>query len=392
MEDTLIIGAARTPIGSFLGELNRVPAYELGSIVIKAAIERSGIQCGQINEVLMGCVLSSGQGQAPARRAAIGAGISNNVGAITLNKVCGSGMRTVMLADSMIKAGHADIIVAGGMESMSMTPYALPSMRTGMRIGSSTVLDLMVHDGLWDPYCDKHMGSLADLCSEKYRISRKEQDSFAKRSYERAIMATEKGFFKDEIVPVEIKGKKGQIRVVDEDEEPKRFNWEKMQKLPPSFNRKGTVTAGNASSINDGAAALVLISGRKAAKLGVKPLARIVGHSIFAHDPKWFTIASAYSMKMVLEKTRLNIDQIDLFEINEAFSVQILAVVKELGDIDWNKINIHGGAVALGHPIGCSGARILVTLIYAMIRQQAKFGLATLCIGGGESLAMIIER
>lgn len=394
MKETVIVGAARTPVGSFLGSLAGVRAVDLGGLAIKAAISRAGggLKGEMIDEVIMGCVLPAGLGQAPARQALMAAGLPTSAGAITVNKVCGSGMRTVMLGDSMIRSGDAEIIVAGGMESMSNAPYALPGARQGYRMGPQSVLDLMIHDGLWDPYQNKHMGSFADKCGQKYGISREEQDLFAKRSYERALAAIEQGHFREEIVPVEIPQKKGPPVVVAEDEEPKKFNWEKMQKLPPAFNKEGTVTAGNASSLNDGAAAVVLMSRDKARELGCKPMAAIVGHAVFAQDPEWFTTAPAFAMKKVLQKTGIKIDQIDLLEINEAFSVQVLAAAKEFGGLDWNKVNIHGGAAALGHPIGCSGARILVTLLYAMKKQSAKLGLASLCIGGGEATAMIVKR
>ncbi len=393
MKDTVIVGAARTPVGSFLGNLSTVPATSLGATAIKAALERAGgkLTPEMTNEVLMGCVLPAAQGQAPARQAAIHAGIPSSTGAVTVNKVCGSGMRTVMLADSMIRAGHAEIVVAGGMESMSLAPYALPGARTGLRMGPAKAVDTMVNDGLWDPYQDEHMGSFADLCAEKYEIGREEQDLFAKRSYERAIEATEKGYYKDEIVPVEIKSKKG-TATVEIDEEPQKYNWEKMQKLPPAFNKDGTVTAGNASSLNDGAAALVLMTPEKADELGCKPLAKIIDHSVFAQEPKWFTTAPAFAMKDLLEKTGMTPDSIDLWEINEAFSVQVLAAAKVFGGLDWDKVNINGGAASIGHPIGCSGARILVTLLYAMKRKQAGLGMASLCIGGGEATAMIVEN
>lgn len=393
MTETVIVGAARTPVGSFLGNLSTVPAPRLGAVAIKAAVERAGgkLTPDMIDEVIMGCVLPAAQGQAPARQAMIYAGLPTSVGAITVNKVCGSGMRTTMLADSMIRAGDAQVVVAGGMENMSLAPYALPGARTGLRMGPSPTVDLMVNDGLWDPYQDKHMGSFADMCGQKYEISREEQDLFAKRSYERALEAAEKGYYKDEIVPVEIEGKKGTV-VVDKDEEPQRFNWEKMQKLRAAFNKDGTVTAGNASSINDGAAAMVLMSREKAEELGCKPLASIVGHSVFAQEPEWFTTAPAFAMKKVLEKTGLSHDQIDLWEINEAFSVQVIAAAKEFGGLDWDKVNIHGGGASIGHPIGCSGARIIVTLIHALKRKDASLGMASLCIGGGEATAIIIKR
>jgi acetyl-CoA C-acetyltransferase len=394
MRETVIVGAARTPVGSFLGALSTVPAPRLGAIAIKAAIERAGgkLKPEMIDEVLMGCVLPAAQGQAPARQAMIYAGLPPSVGAVTLNKVCGSGMRTAMLADSMIRAGDADIVVAGGMESMSLAPYALPGARTGLRMGPGKAVDTMVHDGLWDPYQDKHMGSFADLCAQKYEVSREEQDLFAKRSYERAIEATAQGWYKDEIVPVEIPQKKGPPQLVEIDEEPQKFNWEKMQKLPPAFNKDGTVTAGNASSINDGGAAMVLMSRDKAQELGCKPMASIIAHAVFAQEPEWFTTAPAFAMKKVLKKAGLGKDQIDLWEINEAFSVQVIAAAKEFGGLDWDKVNINGGGASIGHPIGVSGARIIITLLYAMKRKQGKLGMASLCIGGGEATAMVLRN
>ncbi|HUT54809.1 MAG TPA: acetyl-CoA C-acetyltransferase [bacterium] len=394
MKETVVVGAARTPVGSFLGALGTVPAPRLGAIAIKAAVERAGgkLKPEMIDEVLMGCVLPAAQGQAPARQAMIYAGLPASVGAVTLNKVCGSGMRTAMLADSMIRAGDAEIVVAGGMESMSLAPYALPGARTGLRMGPSKTVDTMVNDGLWDPYQDKHMGSFADLCGRKYGISREEQDLFAKRSYERAIEATAKGYYQAEIVAVEIPQKKGAPQLVEIDEEPQKFNWEKMRKLPPAFNKDGTVTAGNASSLNDGAAAMVLMSRDKANELGIKPLASIIGHAVFAQEPEWFTTAPAFAMKKALKKAGLAKEQIDLWEINEAFSVQVIAAAKEFGGLDWDKVNVNGGGASIGHPIGCSGARILVTLIYALQRKQGKLGVASLCIGGGEGTAMIIRN
>lgn len=392
MTETVIVGAARTPVGSFLGKLSTVPATDLGAVAIKAAVERAGgkLTPDMIEEVIFGCVLPAAQGQAPARQALLKAGLPASTGAITINKVCGSGMRAVMLADSMIKSGDAEILVAGGMENMSLAPYALPGARAGLRMGPSTAVDTMVNDGLWDPYENKHMGSFADLCGEKYGIGREEQDQFAKRSYERAIEATEKGWYKDEIVPVEIKTKKG-TTVVDIDEEPQRYNWEKMQALKPAFNKDGAVTAGNASSINDGAAALVLMSREKAQELGCEIIASVVGHAVHAQEPAWFTTAPAFAMKKALEKTGLSADQMDLWEINEAFSVQVIAAGKEFGGLDYDKVNIHGGAASIGHPIGCSGARILVTLLYALKKTGGKMGMASLCIGGGEGTAAIVK-
>lgn len=390
MNQSVIVSAVRTPVGSFLGSLAPVPAPRLGATVIKEALSRAKVNPEQVDEVIMGCVLSGGLGQAPARQASIFAGLPWSVGTTTLNKVCGSGLKTVMLADSMIRAGDAEIIVAGGMESMSNAPYFLPGARTGYRMGDQKVIDLMIHDGLWDVYKNCHMGECADLLGKEWNISRKEQDEFAIRSYKRVLKATQEGKFKEEIVPVEIEQKTGKI-IVAEDEEPKRLKEDKVPSLKPAFTKDGTVTAANASSLNDGASAMVVMSQKKAEELGLKPLARIIGHAQSARESHWFTIAPVDAIKKVLAKTGYSLNKIDLFEINEAFSVQVIAAIREF-KLDPEKVNIKGGAVAIGHPIGCSGARILTTLIYAMKDQNAKTGLATLCIGGGEAVAMIVER
>jgi len=390
MNQSVIVSAVRTPVGSFLGSLAPVPAPRLGATVIKEALSRAKVNPEQVDEVIMGCVLSGGLGQAPARQASIFAGLPWSVGTTTLNKVCGSGLKTVMLADSMIRAGDAEIIVAGGMESMSNAPYFLPGARQGYRMGDQKVIDLMIHDGLWDVYKNCHMGECADLLGKEWNISRKEQDEFAIRSYKRVLKATQEGKFKEEIVPVEIEQKTGKI-IVAEDEEPKRLKEDKVPSLKPAFTKDGTVTAANASSLNDGASAMVVMSQKKAEELGLKPLARIIGHAQSARESHWFTIAPVDAIKKVLAKTGYSLNKIDLFEINEAFSVQVIAAIREF-KLDPEKVNIKGGAVAIGHPIGCSGARILTTLIYAMKDQNAKTGLATLCIGGGEAVAMIVER
>ncbi len=389
MTESVIVSAARTPVGVFQGTLAPVTAPKLGAIAIKAAIERAGVKGDDINEVLFGCVLTGGMGQAPARQAAIFAGLPWSVGATTIGKVCGSGLKAVMLADSMIRAGDAEIIVAGGMESMSNAPYALPGARDGYRMGDKKAVDLMIRDGLWDVYKDCHMGECADLCGKEYNISRQDQDKFAIRSYKRAQKAIADGKFKAEIVPVEFEQKGGKV-VVAEDENPKKLREEKVSSLKPAFTKEGTVTAANASSLNDGAAALVVMSDQKAKALGLKPLARIIGHDQSARESHWFTIAPVDAMKKVLNKTGYGIDKIDILEINEAFSVQVIAAIREF-KLDEEKVNVNGGAVALGHPIGCSGARILTTLLYALKDRKAKTGLATLCIGGGEAVAMIVE-
>jgi len=389
MSSSVIVSAARTPVGVFQGSLAPLSAVKLGAIAIKSAIERAGIKPEIINEVIMGCVLTGGIGQAPARQASVFAGIPWNIGATTINKVCGSGLKAVMLADAMIRSGDAEVVIAGGMESMSNAPYFLPGARQGYRMGDQKVIDLMIHDGLWDVYKNCHMGECADLLGKEWKISREDQDRYAIRSYKRAQQAIAEGRFKDEIVPVEIEDKKGKI-VVSEDENPRKLKEDKVPSLKPAFTKDGTVTAANASSLNDGAAAVVVMSESKAKELGIKPMARIIGHDQAARESHWFTLAPVDAMKKVLKKTGYSIDRIDLFEINEAFSVQVIAAIREF-KLDEEKVNVNGGAVAIGHPIGCSGARILTTLLYAMKARKAKTGLATLCIGGGEAVAMIVE-
>ena len=391
MGDNVIVSAARTPVGLFMGSLAAVTAPRLGAVAIKAAVERAGIKPEQVDEVIMGCVLSGGVGQAPARQAMVFAGLPWKVNALTINKVCGSGLKAVMLADAMIANGDAEIIVAGGMESMSNAPYALPGARQGLRMGDKELVDLMIHDGLWDVYKDCHMGECADLLGKEWSITRKEQDEFAVRSFKRALKAMAEGKFKEQIVPVEIPQKKGAPVVVSEDENPKKFKEEKVAELKPAFTKYGTVTAANASSLNDGAAAMVVMSAKKAKELKLKPLARIVGHSSAGKESHWFTVAPIEAMNILFKKTGYSLDKIDLFEINEAFSVQVIAAQKEF-KLDMDKVNVYGGAVAIGHPIGGSGARILTTLLYAMKDKNARTGLATLCIGGGEAAAMIVER
>ncbi|MFN3135289.1 MAG: thiolase family protein, partial [Candidatus Kryptonium sp.] len=344
-----------------------------------------------VDEVIMGCVLTAGVGQAPARQAAIFAGLPTKVECMTINKVCGSGLKSVMLATQAIKLGDADIIVAGGMESMSNAPYLLDRARFGYRMGHAQIIDSMIKDGLWDVYNDFHMGNAGELCAKECNISREEQDEFAVLSYKRALEAIEKGYFKNEIVPVPVPQPKGEPMIVSEDEEPKKVIFDKIPKLKPAFDPNGTITAANASKINDGAAALVLMSKEKANELGIKPLARIVAYTSAAKDPAWFTTAPVDAIEKVLRKANMKKEDIDLFEVNEAFAVVAIATAK-LGGIPIEKMNIHGGAVALGHPIGASGARILTTLLYAMERKEAKFGIAAICIGGGEASAVIVER
>lgn len=391
MKEVVIASACRTPIGSLQGTLSSLPGPKLGSIVIKEALKRAGIGGQDVSEVIMGEVLPAGVGQAPARQASIGAGIPNSVPCMTINKVCGSGLKSVMLAAQAIMVGDADIVVAGGMESMSNAPYLLSKARTGYRLGHGELIDSMIKDGLWDVYNDYHMGLAAELCASECNVPRAAQDEFAINSYKKAIDAQRNGYFKDEIVPVEIPQRKGESIPVTEDEEPGRANFEKIPTLRPVFKKDGTVTAANASSINDGAAACVVMSKARAEKLGIEPLATIVAQASAAKAPEWFTTAPADAMKKILDRANLKLEEIDLFEVNEAFAVVNLAVAGELG-IDLEKMNIHGGAVALGHPIGASGARILTTLLFAMKRYHKKRGLATLCIGGGEASAVIVER
>ncbi len=388
--DVVIVSAVRTPIGSFGGALASVRAPQLGATAIKAALARAKVDGADVGEVLMGCVLPAGQGQAPARQALIGAGIPNAVGAVTVNKVCGSGLKTVMLAASAIKAGDAEIIVAGGMESMSNAPYYLPQARTGYRMGHGQVVDGMVFDGLWDPYNDFHMGVAGELCASERKIDRERQDAFATRSYQLAQNAVREGLFAEELVPVEITGKKGETTTFSADEEPFRGSVDKLAGLRPAFKKDGTITAGNASTINDGAAATVVMSADEAKRRGLAPLARIVGYAGAAGAPEWFTTAPAKAMQNLLTKTGHKVSDVDLWEINEAFSVVALVNQDELG-IPTERLNVRGGAVALGHPIGASGARILTTLIYALRQTGKQRGVASLCIGGGEAVALMVE-
>jgi len=390
MIETVIVAAVRTPVGSFMGSLSSLKGPELGAIAIKEAIVKANIKPEDVSEVIMGCVLPAGMGQAPARQAAIFAGLPDSVPALTINKVCGSGLKSVMLADQAIKCGDAEIVIAGGFESMSNVPYYLDNARAGYRMGNGKLIDGMIHDGLWDVYNNFHMGSAAEMCAGEMNISREEQDSFAEESYNRAIKASRDGLFKDEIIPVEIKSRKGSV-IVSEDEDPLKVNFEKGKTLKGAFEKEGTVTAFNSSSLNDGASAIVLMSADKAKELGLTPLAKIVAQTSFAQKPEWFTTSPAYAIKKVLDKAKLEVKDIDLIEANEAFSVQAFAVNKIAG-LDPEKVNVNGGAVALGHPIGASGARILTTLVHAMNNRNAKRGLATLCIGGGEASAIIVEK
>jgi acetyl-CoA C-acetyltransferase len=391
MKEIVILGGARTPIGSFLGTLAALPAPKLGSVAIKCALENSRVTPDRIQQVIMGNVLQAAVGQAPARQAGIGAGIPVAAGAVTVNKVCGSGMKAVMYAANDIRCGEYEIAVAGGMESMSNAPYALTQARTGYRMGPGKMVDVMIHDGLWDPYGDKHMGNCAETCVKDYKFTREQQDAFALESYKRAQEAIKTGKFKKEIAVVEIEGKKGKSVVVD-DEEPFAAPLEKMGTLKPAFQKEGgSVTAANSSKINDGAAALVVTSAEYAEKNDLKPIARIVAQSTAAQEPEWFTTAPAKAIDIVLRRANMSVDDIDLFEVNEAFAAVALAAMKD-AKIPHDKLNVHGGAVAMGHPIGASGARILVTLLHALEDRGQKRGLAAICIGGGEAAAMIVER
>ena len=391
MSETVIGGAARTPIGSFGGALSTIPAPRLGAVAIGDAPARGKVAAPSSEESYRGCVLTAGGGQPPARQAALHAGLPESARCPTVGKVCGSGLKSVMLGDQAIRCGDAEVVVAGGMENMSLAPYVLPQARSGYRMGNGALLDTMILDGLWDPYNNYHMGNAAELCASEKEVSREEQDAFAAESYRRALAAIEEGRFRDEIVAVEVPQRKGDPRIVVTDEEPARGRIDRIQSLRPAFDQQGTVTAANASSINDGAAALVLVSSERAGRLGLRPLGRIVAQASHAQEPAWFTTAPAYAIEKALAKAELTTDDIDLFEINEAFSVVSCAVNRMLG-LDPARVNVNGGAVALGHPIGASGARILVTLLYAMEQRGARRGLASLCIGGGEAVALIVER
>ena len=389
-KESVIASIARTPIGSFQGRLSSVSVVRLGAVTIKETVERAGINGNDVDEVIMGNVLSAGVGQAPARQASIYSGLPNSVECMTINKVCGSGLKAVMLADQAIRCGDADIVIAGGMENMSRAPYYLKDARDGMRMGHKKAVDALIHDGLWDPYGDMHMGNCAEVLAKEENYTREEQDSFALESYQRSKEAIKNGLFKDEIIAVKIPKKKGDAVIVDTDEEPSRGKLDKIDKLHPAFVKDGTITVANASSINDGAAALAVISSEKANQLGIQSIGRIITHSSVAHEPLYFTTAPGKAIKKVLKKSNLSIEDIDLFEINEAFSNVPLAVMRE-HSIPHDKVNIRGGAISLGHPIGASGARILVSLISALRQKQKQLGLATLCIGGGEAAALIVE-
>jgi acetyl-CoA C-acetyltransferase len=392
MQSPVIISATRTAIGKFQGALKPFTAPQLGAIAVRAAVERAGLDANQVDEVIMGCVLQAGLGQNPARQAALGAGVPNKVSALTINKVCGSGLKAVMLATQSVALGDNEIIVAGGMESMSNAPYLLPKGRDGYRMGNGEVVDAMIHDGLWCALDHWHMGETGEVVSEKYQITRAQQDEYAAGSQRRAVAAINAGRFKDEITPVTIPQRKGDPVIFDTDEGPRADSTiESLAKLKPAFRKDGTVTAGNASTINDGAAALVVTSAALAARLGRAPLARIVAQATSGVEPKMVMMAPVEAVRMVAKKAGWNLADVDLFELNEAFSSQSVALLGQL-ELDPNKVNVNGGAVALGHPIGASGARVLVTLLHEMKKRDAKRGIASLCLGGGNAVALAVER
>ena len=390
MKEVVIVSAARTPMGSFGGSLSSITATQLGSIAIKGAIEKASIDAKEINEVYMGNVLQANLGQAPARQVALGAGLDQNIPCTTINKVCSSGMKSIMLAAQSIMCGDNDVVVAGGMENMSAVPHYFDKGRSGQKLGDMKLIDGLVKDGLTDVYNKVHMGNCAELCAKEKNISREEQDAFAIESYNRSAKAWSTGKFMDEVVPVSVPQRRGDDIIISEDEEYKHVKLEKIPTLRPVFDKEGSVTAANASTLNDGAAALILMSAQKAQELGVKPLAKVLSFADAAQEPEWFTTAPAKALPIALAKADKSIQAIDFFELNEAFSVVGLANVQELG-IDASKVNVNGGAVSLGHPLGCSGARIIVTLINVLKQNNAKIGAAGICNGGGGASAMVIE-
>jgi acetyl-CoA C-acetyltransferase len=390
MENVVIVSAVRTPVASFQGALSSVPAPKLGATAIKEALNRAQVSPNEIDECIMGEVLTAGVGQAPARQAALFAGLKNSTPCMTINKVCGSGLKAVMLAADSLQLGHTKIAVAGGQENMSMAPHLLENSRAGYRMGPAAIVDSMIKDGLWDPYNNFHMGSAAEICVKENHFTREQQDAFAIESYKKAQAAINSGAFKNEIAPVTIESKKGAV-TVDKDEEPFNTNFDKIPGLRPAFDKDGTITAANASKINDGAAAMVLMTESTAKARGVKPLAKIVAQATFAQEPKYFTTAPVGAIKKALQNAGLKTAEIDLWEINEAFAVVTQVAMKEL-EIPAEKVNVYGGAVAIGHPIGASGARIMTTLVHALHSKNKRYGLATLCIGGGEAVAVIVEK
>jgi acetyl-CoA C-acetyltransferase len=394
LEDVVIVSAVRTPIGKFQGALSDLSATDLGAIVVREAVKRAGItDLNHVNECIMGNVLQAGLGQNPARQAAIKGGLPPQVGAMTINKVCGSGLKSVALAAQAIQTGNAEVVVAGGMESMTNAPYLMPAARRGFRMGNNVVVDSMINDGLWDVYNNYHMGQTGENVADKFKVTREQQDEYAANSHRRAVAAQKEGRFKEEIVPVQLPSKKkdAPAEFLDRDEGPREDSTpEVLRKLKPAFKKDGTVTAGNASTVNDGAAALVVTSATKARELGLKPMARIIAQATSGVAPEWVMMAPVDAVRQIFAKTGWNANDVDLYELNEAFSVQSVALVQELG-LDAARVNVNGGAVALGHPIGCSGARLLTTLIYEMQRRKAKRGIASLCLGGGNAVAMAVE-
>lgn len=391
MHDVFLIAAKRTPIGAFLGQFKDISATELGAVAMSAALRDAKVDVASVDEVIMGNVLSAGLGQAPARQAALAAGLPDSVPATTVNKVCGSGLQSVLLASRALALGDAQIAVAGGMESMSRVPHYLRSSRQGTRLGSTELVDGMVHDGLWDPYNDFHMGSAAELCVRESGFSREEQDRYAAESYRRALMARAEGHFQAEMASVSVPQKRAEPLVVDTDEEPARGRPERLASLRPAFDPEGTVTAGNASTLNDGAAAVVLANREAVEGHGLQPLARIVASGVAAQAPAWFTTAPVPAVRKALERAQLSTRDVDLWEINEAFSCVTMACSQQL-ELDASRVNVSGGAVALGHPIGATGTRLLTTLVHGLIRRRERRGVASLCIGGGEGIALLIER
>jgi acetyl-CoA C-acetyltransferase len=389
MKNVYLAGGVRTPHGAFNGALSGVPAAQLGATVIKGTLAAAKVPPEHVDEVYMGNVVGAGVGQNIARQCSLGAGLSPEVGATTINKVCGSAMRAIIIGAQAIQCSDLDLVVAGGVESMSGAPYLLKKARTGYRMGNGELIDAMIHDGLWDVYNNKHMGSCGDLCAEKYGISREEQDQYALESYRRAIEAWERGAFKDVVVPVEIKSRKG-TTVVERDEDLAKFNAEKLVQLPAAFGPDSRITAGNASNIDDGAAAVVVVGEERSKQLGLKPMARILGHANAATEPEWFTVAPVHAIRKLSEKLSLKLSDVDLFEINEAFSVVTMVAMRELA-LPHEKVNVCGGAVAIGHPIGVTGARIVIELAHWLRQRGSKLGIACLCIGGGEASAMAIE-
>ncbi|MGC9332516.1 MAG: thiolase family protein [Anaerolineae bacterium] len=393
-QEAVIVSACRTAIGRFMGSASTVPAPQMGAAVIREAIQRAGVDPVLVDEVFMGCVVPNGQGQAPARQAAIHGGIPPEVGAVTLNKVCGSGLKSVMLAAGLIRVGDGEVYVAGGMENMSLVPYMLPQARSGYRLGNGELVDAVVHDGLWSSFTGEHMGCSAEFIAEQFELTREELDEYAYHSHRKAVEAIDAGRFKAEIVPIKIPQRKGAPLLFDTDENPRRdTTLEALARLRPAFRADGIVTAGNSPGITDGAAALVVMGRGTADDLGIKPIARILGYDQAAVDPQWLFIAPTHALRNLLKRTDTNLSDYDLIELNEAFAAQVLADGRALEEDgwDWDKVNVNGGAIALGHPIGCSGARVLVTLLYALQDRGLKRGVASLCLGGGEAVAMAVE-